>query len=156
LTSVKVSIRLNRDGYLAEPPRASSRARDLLYDAVRDSALRAAVNAQPYDLLDQGTYDAWKEIDINFDPRSAPESSASANGQTTIQSSRISRQASTQPPLGNGYRWLSMEDFELDGKKLVAEQAKVAMRGAYFKEGQMEYLFDSQTANHDSEANVQN
>jgi hypothetical protein len=40
-----------------------------LFDATRDSALRAVFQAQPYDMLSQTTYDVWKEMDINFDPR---------------------------------------------------------------------------------------
>jgi colicin import membrane protein len=40
-----------------------------LFEATRDSAVRAVFQAQPYDMLSLTTYDQWKEIDINFDPR---------------------------------------------------------------------------------------
>jgi hypothetical protein len=40
-----------------------------LFGATRDSAVRAVFQAQPYDMLSLTTYDKWKEIDINFDPR---------------------------------------------------------------------------------------
>ena len=38
-------------------------------EATRDSAVRAVFQAQPYGMLSLTTYDQWKEIDINFDPR---------------------------------------------------------------------------------------
>jgi colicin import membrane protein len=40
-----------------------------LFEATRDSAVRAVIQGQPYDMLSAATYDLWKEMDINFDPR---------------------------------------------------------------------------------------
>jgi hypothetical protein len=40
-----------------------------LFEATRDSAVLAVYKAQPYDMFSLTTYDQWKEIDINFDPR---------------------------------------------------------------------------------------
>ena len=39
------------------------------FEAVRDSAVQAVIQAEPYDTLSQSTYDKWKGIDINFDLR---------------------------------------------------------------------------------------
>jgi outer membrane biosynthesis protein TonB len=66
---VTIRIRLTRDYRLDGQPVVLSNGQGPLYDATRDSALRAVFQAQPYDMLSQTTYDQWKEMDINFDPR---------------------------------------------------------------------------------------
>jgi hypothetical protein len=40
-----------------------------LFEATRDSAVRAVLQAQPYDMLSQSTYDLWKDITLSFNPR---------------------------------------------------------------------------------------
>jgi hypothetical protein len=45
-----------------------------LFEATRNSAVRAVVQAQPYDMLSTSSFEAWKEIDINFDPREVQNS----------------------------------------------------------------------------------
>ncbi len=48
--------------------------------------------------------------------------------------------------LAQGYRRITFEDFQLDGKKLTRDQERVSIRGVYKKLGQIEYLFSSQSA----------
>ena len=50
-------------------PVVLTRGHGPLFEATRDSAVRALLQAQPYSMLSLTTYDQWKEIDINFDPR---------------------------------------------------------------------------------------
>jgi TPR repeat protein/predicted aspartyl protease len=74
---VTIRIRLARDHRLVGQPEVLSSGDGPLFEATRDSAVRAVLEAQPYDMLSLATYDQWKEIDINFDPREvyAPEPS---------------------------------------------------------------------------------
>jgi len=67
--TVVVRIRLKRDGTLAAPPMVLTSGRTPLFLASRDSAVRAVLRGQPFDMLRPEHYDQWQEIDINFDPR---------------------------------------------------------------------------------------
>jgi colicin import membrane protein len=66
---VRVRIRLNPDGRLAGPPQVLNSGNGTLFAATRDSAVRAVLRGQPFDMLSPAKYDSWKEIEINFDPR---------------------------------------------------------------------------------------
>lgn len=66
---VAIRIRLGRDHRLIGQPEVLTSGDGALFEATRDSAVRAVIQAQPYDMLSLTTYDQWKEIDINFDPR---------------------------------------------------------------------------------------
>jgi TolA protein len=66
---VTIRIRLARDHRLVGQPEVLTNGDGPLFEATRDSAVRAVFQAQPYDMLSLTTYDQWKEIDINFDPR---------------------------------------------------------------------------------------
>jgi colicin import membrane protein len=66
---VTIRIRLTRDHKLASPPIVLTSGAGTLFEATRDSAVRAVFQAQPYDMLSLATYDQWKEMDINFNPR---------------------------------------------------------------------------------------
>ena len=66
---VTIRIRLARNHRLIGQPEVISSGDGPLFEATRDSAVRAVFQAQPYDMLSLTTYDQWKEIDINFDPR---------------------------------------------------------------------------------------
>jgi len=66
---VTIRIRLTRDYRLDGQPVVLTGGDGPLFEATRDSALRAVFQAQPYDMLSPTTYDQWKEMDINFDPR---------------------------------------------------------------------------------------
>jgi hypothetical protein len=66
---VAIRIRLSRNHRLIGQPEVLTSGDGPLFEATRDSAVRALLQAQPYDMLSLTTYDQWKEIDINFDPK---------------------------------------------------------------------------------------
>ena len=66
---VTIRIRLTRDHRLIGPPEVLNGGSGPLFEVTRDSAVRAVIQGQPYDMLSATTYDLWKEMDINFDPR---------------------------------------------------------------------------------------
>jgi hypothetical protein len=68
---VKIRMRLAIDGRLNAPPEVLTQGEDPIFQATRDSAVRAVVQSQPYDMLSPSTYEAWKVVEINFDPREA-------------------------------------------------------------------------------------
>jgi DNA primase len=67
--AVVVRIRLTQDHRLVGQPEVLSSGDGPLGEATRDSAVRAVLQAQPYDMLSPATYDLWKQMDINFNPR---------------------------------------------------------------------------------------
>jgi outer membrane biosynthesis protein TonB len=67
---VLVSLKLGRDGRVAGGMLAVSpnrRGSTLAFAAVRDSAIRALLQGQPYDMFRPEHYDQWKELEIQFD-----------------------------------------------------------------------------------------
>lgn len=66
---VTVRIRLNVDGSLSGPPMVVSSGSSGFYMAARESAIRAIFRGQPFNMLNPAKYDAWKDIEITFDPR---------------------------------------------------------------------------------------
>jgi colicin import membrane protein len=66
---VSIRIRLARNHRLVGQPVVLTSGHGPLFEATRDSAVRALFQAQPYSMLSLATYDQWKEIDIDFDPR---------------------------------------------------------------------------------------
>jgi outer membrane biosynthesis protein TonB len=66
---VQVRVRLDPDGSVVGAPRVLNTGGSLLFQAARDSALRAVYRGQPFDMLSPATYEVWKEMDITFDPR---------------------------------------------------------------------------------------
>jgi colicin import membrane protein len=66
---VSIRIRLARNHRLVGQPVVLTSGHRPLFEATRDSAVRALFQAQPYSMLSLTTYDQWKEIDIDFDPR---------------------------------------------------------------------------------------
>jgi colicin import membrane protein len=70
---VLIRIQLRPDGTLAAPPQVISsgngHSNSPLYMASRDSAARAVLRGQPFDMLKPEHYDQWKDIEITFDPR---------------------------------------------------------------------------------------
>jgi outer membrane biosynthesis protein TonB len=66
---VRVRIQLTRDGKLSGNPQVVSRGNGTLYEAARESALRAVFRGQPYDMLSPANYEIWKDVEITFDPR---------------------------------------------------------------------------------------
>lgn len=66
---VTVRIQLNQDGTLSGPPRVITSGTSPFFTTARDSAIRAIFRGQPFDMLSPAKYDAWKDIEITFDPR---------------------------------------------------------------------------------------
>jgi colicin import membrane protein len=66
---VNVNIKLRRDGRLAAPPLARVNGSTAAAAASRDSAVRAVVTGQPFDMLKPEHYEGWKEIELTFDPK---------------------------------------------------------------------------------------
>ena len=66
---VTVRIRLGPDRRLAAPPEVVSTGSSPRYQAAADAAVRAVLEGQPYTMLRDETYDQWKWMDIDFDPK---------------------------------------------------------------------------------------
>jgi hypothetical protein len=66
---VIVQIRLNRDRRLAAQPLVVSTGNSPRYREAAEAAVRAIELGQPYSMLRDETYDAWKDMEITFDPR---------------------------------------------------------------------------------------
>lgn len=66
---IRMVIRLTPDGRLASPPQVLTRGNGAAFEAFRDSAVRAVMVSQPFNMLRRETYETWREIDIDFDER---------------------------------------------------------------------------------------
>lgn len=66
---VQVRIKLSPDGRVVGAPQVLNNGGNVLFQAARDSALRAIYRGQPFDMLKPAHYEIWKEMDITFDPR---------------------------------------------------------------------------------------
>jgi outer membrane biosynthesis protein TonB len=66
---VRVRIQLTRDGRLIGGPQVLTSGSSVLFQTARESAIRALFRGQPFDMLRPETYEQWKDIEINFDPR---------------------------------------------------------------------------------------
>jgi len=65
---VQLRLALNTDGTLTRPPEILTSGSGLAFLAAADSARRAVLRCQPYELPAE-KYDAWRDIKVNFDPR---------------------------------------------------------------------------------------
>ncbi len=65
---VTIRVRLNPDGTLAAPPQVVSRPDGPNFAAAAASAIKAIQSSQPFRMLKPGSYDAWKFMDIDFNP----------------------------------------------------------------------------------------
>ena len=66
---VELRIRFNQDGSLAGPPTVSNRGSSSYFQVAAESAMRAVVRCAPYTFLPIAKYDAWKDVEVTFDPR---------------------------------------------------------------------------------------
>ncbi len=67
--TVLVRIQFNPDGSLATAPQLMTRVSGGYQQVAAESALRAIRRCAPYDFMPAAKYDAWKDIEVNFDPR---------------------------------------------------------------------------------------
>ena len=70
---VKVRMLLNRDGTLAAPPEVTSSGRSTLYMVSRERAVIAVMRGAPFKMLRPDNYEAWRDIEVTFDPRTMGE-----------------------------------------------------------------------------------
>ncbi|HEY0331760.1 MAG TPA: protein TolA [Rhodopseudomonas sp.] len=66
---VDIRIRLTPERRLAAAPEIVSRGSSPRYQAAAEAAMRAVLQGQPYDMLQPGSYDQWKDMIVTFDPR---------------------------------------------------------------------------------------
>lgn len=66
----KVHFQLNSDGTVAGTPVVMNGTGDPLFDATARSAVAAILECQAYSFLPQDQYDLWKDLILNFNPRS--------------------------------------------------------------------------------------
>ncbi len=64
---IEIRIRFKRDGTLATGPQVLTSGNGTVFNAMRDSAVRAVLVGQPYTMLRPDHYETWKEIDFLFD-----------------------------------------------------------------------------------------
>lgn len=70
---VQVQFELNRDGSLRSHPRVANALQinlsgNQFWKVAEQVAIRAVVSCAPYSFLSPDRYDAWKEMELNFDP----------------------------------------------------------------------------------------
>jgi colicin import membrane protein len=66
---VQIRMQLKPDGTLAAPPMVVNSGHSPMFIAARDSAVRAVIRGQPFDMLKPEFYEQWKDVEITFDPR---------------------------------------------------------------------------------------
>ena len=64
---IEIRIRFKRDGTLETGPQVLTSGNGAIFNAMRDSAVRAVLVGQPYTMLRPDHYETWKEIDFLFD-----------------------------------------------------------------------------------------
>ena len=63
------ALRARRERRIVGTPSVLTVGSSALFRASRESALRAVMAAQPFTMLFPEHYEAWKEVEITFDPR---------------------------------------------------------------------------------------
>lgn len=66
--TVRLKVELNTDGSLRRPPELLTAGSSIAFLAAADSARRAVLRCQPYQLPPE-KYGAWRDINVTFDPR---------------------------------------------------------------------------------------
>ena len=67
--AVSVRVKFGRDGSLAGPPTIINSNPDPLFAHAAKSVTAALQKCAPFNFMPAAKYDAWKEIEITFDPR---------------------------------------------------------------------------------------
>jgi colicin import membrane protein len=68
-TRITVRIILGRDKKLIGGPQVITSGSGPMFNAARDAAVRAIFQAQPFDMLRPETFEAWRDMEVVFDPR---------------------------------------------------------------------------------------
>jgi outer membrane biosynthesis protein TonB len=66
---VTVHIKFRKDGTLAATPEVVNESAQPLFHIAAESAVRAVRKCEPFSFLPVAKYDAWKELEFDFDPR---------------------------------------------------------------------------------------
>jgi outer membrane biosynthesis protein TonB len=66
---IRIRLHIGRDRRLQAPPLVVTSGRGQLFMTARDSAVRAVLRGQPFDMLKPEHYEIWKDIEVTFDPR---------------------------------------------------------------------------------------
>ena len=66
---VVVQFELTPDRRLARPPKIVSQGTSPRSQVAAEAAVRAVLQSQPFDMLHSETYEAWKSLEITFDPK---------------------------------------------------------------------------------------
>jgi colicin import membrane protein len=66
---VVVRIRFNQDGSLSADPTLTNSGSHPTFQVAAESALRAVRRCAPYSFMPIAKYDAWKDVEVTFDPR---------------------------------------------------------------------------------------
>ena len=67
--NVEVHILLKQDGSLLAEPKVLNRSTNPFFQVAAESALRAIRTCAPFNFLPLAKYEAWKDIEINFNPQ---------------------------------------------------------------------------------------
>ena len=67
--AVLVRIQFKKDGSLMTDPVIVNQSANPTFRVAAESALRAIRSCAPYNFMPTAKYDAWKEVEVNFDPR---------------------------------------------------------------------------------------
>ncbi|MBR0783934.1 peptidoglycan-binding protein [Bradyrhizobium iriomotense] len=66
---VDVRMKLGRDHKLVGVPEIINKGTSQQANAAADAAILAIIRSQPFDMLNDATFAAWKELEVTFDPR---------------------------------------------------------------------------------------
>jgi colicin import membrane protein len=67
--AVQVRIQFKQDGSLMAEPVVMNRGSSTFFQVAAESALRAVRRCAPYSFLPLAKYEAWKDVEVTFDPR---------------------------------------------------------------------------------------
>jgi outer membrane biosynthesis protein TonB len=66
---VTIRFRLKPDGTVDGGPEVKTSGRSTLFMVSRDRAVQAILRGQPFNMLRPENYEAWRDIEVTFDPR---------------------------------------------------------------------------------------
>jgi colicin import membrane protein len=66
---VTVRIQFKKDGSLAADPLVLNHSSTPLFQVAAEAATRGIRKCAPFSFMPQAKYEAWKEVEVNFDPR---------------------------------------------------------------------------------------
>ncbi len=135
---VAFSVKLKRDGTLEGMPVPEGTPATPYLRVYQESALRAIIECQPYN-LPAANFDDWRNFIPVFTERQLPPNQLPDAPKVDLLKQRV------EGDLKLGYSPISFEDFALDYKSMVRDGKKVAVDGFYRKTGNIDELYASQS-----------